>query len=176
MHLFKRIFLIGFMGSGKSTLGRKLAVSLGWTFVDMDEKIVEKAGMKIPEIFSVLGEPWFREMETKVLRSLAKSENLVVSTGGGAPCHSGNMKFMLETGLTIYLKLNPSQLASRLVNSKTERPLIKNIDETELPDYISGKLHEREEWYSLAAITIDGFDADIPSLISLVRQWKPDNF
>jgi len=171
MHPGRRIFLIGFMGSGKSTLGRKLAACLGWSFTDMDERIEEEAGMKIPEIFSSGGEAWFREMESSVLRSLASAENMVVSTGGGAPCHSGNMELMLGSGLTVYLKLNCEQLANRLLNSKTERPLLKNIDEAGLPHFISGKLREREKWYSRAAITIDGFDADISSLVSLVRQW-----
>ncbi len=172
MHPGRKIFLIGFMGSGKSTTGRKLAARLGWSFVDLDDRIEERAGMKIPEIFSEKGEAWFREMESTVLHDLANSADLVVSTGGGAPCHDNNMDLMLSSGLTVYLKLTPAQLKNRLLNSKTERPLLKNINEVDLTDFISQKLLEREKWYSRAALTIDGFETDISSLISLARHWK----
>ncbi|NMC36872.1 MAG: shikimate kinase [Bacteroidales bacterium] len=172
MHPGRKIFLIGFMGSGKSTTGRKLAACLGWSFVDLDERIEERAGMKIPEIFSEKGETWFRKLESSVIRDLEHITDLVVSTGGGAPCHDDNMDFMLGSGLTVYLKLTPEQLKSRLQNSKTERPLLKKINEDDLADFITRKLMEREKWYSRAAITIDGFETDISSLISLVRQWK----
>lgn len=176
MHPGRKIFLIGFMGSGKSTTGRKLAARLRWSFVDLDDRIEERAGMKIPEIFSEKGEAWFREMESSVLQDLAHNTDLVVSTGGGAPCHDDNMDFMLRSGLTVYLKLTPEQLKNRLKNSKTERPLLKNINEPDFTDYISRKLREREKWYSRAAITIDGFETDISSLISLVRHWKEGNY
>jgi shikimate kinase len=172
MHPGRKIFLIGFMGSGKSTSGKKLADRLGWSFIDLDERIEERAGMKIPEIFANKGEAWFREMEATVLHDLAHTTDLVVSTGGGAPCYDDNMDFMLHSGLTVYLKLTPEQLKNRLQNSKTERPLLKNINEPYLTDYISQKLSEREKWYSRAAITVDGFETDISSLISLVRHWK----
>lgn len=172
MHPGRKIFLIGFMGSGKSTTGRKLAACLGWSFVDLDDRIEERAGMKIPDIFSEKGEAWFREMESSVLHDLAHGADLIVSTGGGAPCHDNNMDFMLSSGLTVYLKLTPAQLQNRLLNSKTERPLLKNINEDDLTDFISQKLREREKWYSRAAIIIDGFETDISSLISLIRHWK----
>lgn len=168
----RKIFLIGFMGSGKSTVGRKLAARLGWSFIDLDDRIEEKAGMKIPEIFKEKGEAWFREMESTILHDLVNYTDFVISTGGGAPCYDDNMDFMLRSGLTVYLKLTPAQLKERLIKSKTVRPLLKNINASELINFISQKLQEREKWYSRASITIDGFEIDISHLISLVRQWK----
>src|SRR5665647_886628 len=101
------VYIIGFMGSGKTTAGKKLAAALGWSFIDLDKKIEEHTGKIIPDIFSQNGEVWFRNVEAEVLRSLNELTNTVISTGGGAPCHDDNMDYMLETGFTVYIKLNP---------------------------------------------------------------------
>src|SRR5512133_3442701 len=98
------IYLIGFMGSGKSTAGRELARLLGWSFTDLDTEVEKREGKTIRQIFAQKGEEYFRNLETKVLRDLNTLANSVISTGGGTPCHSDNMDFMLENGLTIYLK------------------------------------------------------------------------
>ena len=124
-----KVYLIGFMGSGKTTTGLKLASLLGWEFKDLDKNIEENTGMTIPEIFSHHGEAYFREVESRILRSVEPVKNTVISTGGGTPCYSDNMDFMLNTGLTIYLKLNAGQLKSRLSDSNGERPLIKDLSE-----------------------------------------------
>ena len=121
------VYIIGFMGSGKSTAGKKLASLLGWSFIDLDKKIEEHTGKTIPEIFSQHGENYFRNVEAEVLRSLESQTKTVISTGGGTPCHGDNMDFMLETGLTLYLKLTSDQLKSRLSESKGERPLLKKL-------------------------------------------------
>ncbi|MBK9390342.1 MAG: AAA family ATPase [Bacteroidetes bacterium] len=163
------VYIIGFMGSGKSTAGRNLAESLGWSFIDLDHKIEEHTGMKIPEIFSRYGEDHFREIESLMLRSIAPDSNTVVATGGGAPCYNDNMKFMLKTGLTIYLELTPAQLADRLRGSSDERPLIKNMQGEELLHYIENKLSERSEWYQKSHIIQNGFDPDIHDLHYLVK-------
>lgn len=165
---FRKIYIIGFMGSGKTTAGKKLATAMGWSFIDLDNKIEEEAGKTIPELFSEYGEEYFRYTETNVLRRLKCQADTVISTGGGAPCHSDNMNFMLDTGLTIYLKLTPVQLCSRLSESDGERPLIKNMDHENLLEFIKEKLSVREEWYKLAAITVDGIDLDISALHSSV--------
>lgn len=170
MPLKDKIYLIGFMGSGKSTTGRRLAAGLGWYFIDLDRKIEEETGLRIPELFSRYGEAGFRETETRVLRALRPLSGTVVSTGGGAPCFNDNMKFMLETGLTIYLKLTPAQLKKRLEASRTERPLLKGVSRENLLDFVSGKLSEREQWYAMAEMTIDGTFTDYPSLVTMIRQ------
>jgi shikimate kinase len=164
------VYIIGFMGSGKTTAGKKLAAALGWSFIDLDKKIEENTGKIIPDLFSQYGEPWFRIVEAEVLRSLKGHTNTVISTGGGAPCHDENLDYMLETGLTVYLKLTPGQLKSRLTTSKGVRPLIKDLNTEELSVFIENKLSLREKWYNRAEITVEGIDTDINLLMSLVRE------
>ena len=169
MHPINKIYLIGFMGSGKSTVGKKLASRLNWSFIDLDDKIELKTGIKIAEIFAGKGESFFRAMESDVLRSLATEADTVISTGGGTPCFDENMDYMLESGLTIYLKMTPAQLKTRLLRSSHERPLIKNIRIEDLQGFIEKKLGEREKWYSRAEIAFDRFNSDISDLLALVR-------
>jgi shikimate kinase len=163
------IYLIGFMGSGKSTAGKKLASLLGWSFIDLDKKIEEHTGKTIIEIFSKDGEEYFRNLETQLIRDLKFNTNSVISTGGGTPCHNNNMDFMLETGLTIYLKLTPAELKSRLSGARSERPLIKDLDQTGLHSFIVEKLADREKWYLRSDITAEGIDLDFKKLFSLVK-------
>ncbi len=165
-----KIFLIGFMGSGKSTVGRKLASQLKWSYIDLDEKIESEAGMKITDIFSVKGESWFRELESKMLRSLETETKAVISTGGGTPCFDDNMEYMLATGITIYLKLTPAQLKSRLMRSSHQRPLIIGIGSDKLLGFIEGKLAEREKWYLEAELTVDRFNTQLSDLYLLVKK------
>lgn len=169
MYSRQKVYIIGFMGSGKSTIGRKLASLLRWHFTDLDRRIEKYSGKTIPEIFSQDGEIYFRDLESEVLKSLKSHTNTVISTGGGTPCFGTNMDFMLETGLTIYLKLTPLQLKSRLANSKGERPLIKDLTNNGLLHFIEDKLASREKWYNRAEITFEGFDPDINQLVNMVR-------
>jgi shikimate kinase len=163
------LYIIGFMGSGKTTAGKKVASSLGWAFIDLDKKIEEHSGMTISEIFREYGENHFRIAEAEVLRSVCPDMNTVISTGGGTPCYGNNMEFMLETGLTIYLKMTPQQLAGRLSSSKDERPLIRNLNGETLLSYIEEKLALREIWYEKSAIIAEGSDLDVAALISRVK-------
>jgi shikimate kinase len=162
------IYIIGFMGSGKSTTGRKLASLLGWSFRDLDREIETHDGRKIPEIFAQDGEEYFRAMESEVLRDLDTVSDTIISTGGGTPCHSNNMDHMLSAGITVYLRLTPLQLKNRLLHSNTERPLIKDLDNESILDFIEKKLVEREPWYKRADIIISGFDTDITALNRLI--------
>jgi len=163
------VYIIGFMGSGKSTAGKKLAASLGWTFIDLDRKIEERAGKTIPQIFAQDGEEQFRKIESDVLKSVKDKTETIVSTGGGTPCHGENMEIMLETGLTVYLKMTPEQLAKRLLESTGERPLIKNIPDDQLYGFIEKKLGVREKWYNKANIIIEGANLDIGRLSSFIK-------
>ncbi|MCX6330869.1 MAG: shikimate kinase [Bacteroidia bacterium] len=163
------VYIIGFMGSGKSTAGKKLAALLEWTFIDLDRKIEEKAGKTIPQIFAQDGEEQFRQIETDILKSVKGLTETIVSTGGGTPCHGDNMDLMLETGLTIYLKMTPQQLTNRLLESTGERPLIKNIPDDQLFEFIEKKLAVREKWYTRANIIIEGINLDISRLHSLIK-------
>jgi shikimate kinase len=171
MHQATKIFLIGFMGSGKSTTGKKLASHLNWSFIDLDEKIEIMTGMKIKNIFSEKGETFFRKVESETLHGIVSETNTVISTGGGTPCFGDNMDFMISNGLTIYLTMTPARLQSRLADSSDHRPLLKDIGKEELKEYIARKLSEREKWYSRAEIIVDGFNTDFSVLYSLVKKF-----
>ena len=170
----KFIYIIGFMGSGKSTAGRKLAALMGWPFIDLDRKIEELARKTIPRIFSEDGEEHFRKIESEVLRNLDNTGRIVVSTGGGTPCHGDNMDFMLQTGLTVYLKMTPLHLSKRLLESSGERPLLKNVPDESLPQFIEEKLSHREKWYNKAEIIVDGHSLNIELLGSIINS-KQEN-
>jgi shikimate kinase len=163
------VYMIGFMGSGKTTAGKKLASKLKWKFIDLDQVIEKKEGLSIPEIFGQSGEEYFRKSESEMLRNLENLKNAVVSKGGGAPCHYNNMDFMLKTGITIYLKMTPEQLSSRLKGSNAQRPLIKDLEDEKLLGYIGQKLSDREKWYGKADIIVNGYDVDINELCLQVR-------
>ena len=170
MHQANKIFLLGFMGSGKSTTGKKLSSHLNWSFIDLDEKIEQTTGMDIRDIFSEKGEAFFRKIESDTLKGMASESNAVISTGGGTPCFGDNMDFMLRTGLTVYLRMTPARLKSRLAGTSEHRPLLKDIGKNELQEYITAKLAEREKWYSRAEIIVDGFKTDFSALYTLVKK------
>jgi len=163
-----RIFLIGFMGSGKSTLGAQLARRLDYQFMDMDKLIEDTAELTIPEIFNEHGEEIFRKWEHDILLELCRREKLVISTGGGAPCHSEMMDLMNANGCTIYLKLSPNTLHDRLMRSKTERPLIKGKSEAELLEFITKLLEKREKIYEQATHIVDGINLRSEELAALL--------
>lgn len=166
------IYIIGFMGSGKSTAGRKLAAAVGCPFIDLDRKIEEVASKTIPRIFAEDGEEHFRKIESEVLKNLDTGRRLIVSTGGGTPCHGDNMDFMLQTGLTVYLKMTPGQLSKRLLDSSGERPLLKNVPDESLPRFIEEKLEQREKWYNKADLIVDGQNLNIELLGSIINSKK----
>jgi shikimate kinase len=153
-----KIFLIGFMGSGKSTIGRRLANYLEYEFVDLDKLIEDKAGMSIAEYFSKNGEESFRELERDTLQQTAFSENTVIATGGGVPCHFDNMDWMYKEGKVVYLSMDPKALAGRLKHSKVSRPLIKDLDQDELVKFITQRLVSRDVFYKRAHYIVSGLD------------------
>jgi len=167
-----KIFLIGFMGSGKTTIGKRLAERIGFDFVDTDHFIEMQQGLSVTEIFARHGEPAFREMERNVLSEMLNLDYAVVSTGGGMPCHGNNMDVMLSGGKVVYLKTSPQALARRLLRSHTERPLIKGKSETELQQYITTKLTEREPFYNRAHIIMETENISIEELLQSLKLMK----
>jgi len=152
-----RIFLIGYMGSGKTTIGKLLAARLGYRFLDIDTTIEEKYFKSISQIFVEKGEPEFRLIEKQNLHDLAEFENVVISTGGGAPCFFDNMDYMKAHGITIYLKLSAAQLTERLESSHDgKRPLLADRKGAELLQFIAAGLAKREPFYSKAQFIISG--------------------
>jgi shikimate kinase len=163
-----RIFLIGFMGSGKTTVGKKLASSLGYLFMDMDRVIEEESRMTISRIFDEMGEEEFRRMEHELILRIIQMENVVISTGGGVPCFYDNMELINRHGISIYLKMKPEDLLKRLKGSRYERPLIRDLSPGELDQYITDKLKERETQYLKSKYIIDGTHPDVPGILETI--------
>jgi shikimate kinase len=159
-----KIYLVGYMGSGKTTNGRQLARRLHMDFLDLDEFIERTYRISIPLFFGKYDEKAFRTVERESLHKTLSSDNIVISTGGGTPCFFDNMDWMNQNGLTVYLKMHPKSLYIRLTESKKTRPLIKQKPEAELTDFIMSSLEYRETFYSKAAITVKGESLDIDQL------------
>jgi len=145
-----KIFLVGFMGCGKSTYGRKLAQKLNWNFIDMDDCIEEKENMSISEIFETKGEEYFRNVETETLKDFENSNSTIISCGGGVPCFNNNMSIINSIGESVYISLPPTTLKERLVGEKSKRPLVAKLSDEELLSFISSKLEERGPFYEQA--------------------------
>lgn len=169
----KRIFLIGYMGAGKTTIGRLLAARLNLSFVDLDLFIEKRFHKTINEIFAEKGEEGFRLMEREALHEVGEYEDALISVGGGAPCFFDNIRFMNEKGQSIYLKVNADVLAARLNTGKHSRPLLKDKTEAEIKDFIVSMLEKREPFYNQAGLVFDssayshkgGIEEMIPHLI-----------
>jgi shikimate kinase len=163
------IFLIGFMGCGKTTLGRKLASRLGYMFMDLDHVLEAQAGMTIAEYFSTHGEDAFRKLESDVLKQSKYPEHAVISTGGGLPCFFDNMDWINGHGKSVYIKLPPKTLAGRLENEKEERPLLREKHGEALIAFIGEKLTEREPFYNQATIIADGLSLTAEKVEKLLK-------
>ena len=161
----QNIILIGFMGCGKSTLGKKLAKQLNYEFVDMDNEIEKLQNKIVSEIFEQEGEAFFRLKEHELLKSYLGSNNKLISTGGGAPCFHDNMKVINELGVSVYIKLSPNALLSRLKGERSNRPLVNSLSEEELFDFIDQRLKEREVDYNKASIIHDPFKETTADLL-----------
>jgi len=160
-----RIYLVGYMGCGKSTIGRKVAEILGISFVDLDKYIEERYFKSVPAIFAEEGEERFREKERTSLLEVSQFENVVVGTGGGAPCFFDNMEVMNNNGVTVYISPDTEVLATRLLKSKTERPLIVGKSHEELISFINNALLKRAPFYEKAKIVIRGENNLDPQLV-----------
>ncbi|WP_153641202.1 shikimate kinase [Prolixibacter sp. NT017] len=166
-----KIYLIGYMGCGKSTLGRKLAQRLNLCFIDLDKYIEERNFRTIPTIFAEEGEEGFRLCEKKALEEIADFENLVVATGGGAPCFFENMELMNRTGATIYIAPPTEILVERLLKSKNERPLIKGKSREELTRFIDENLQKRAPFYEKASLIIrDKHNLEVDDVLRLLEK------
>jgi shikimate kinase len=162
------VFVIGFMGSGKSTFGKKLATKLGYGFIDLDEEVVKLAGKSISEIIEQEGEEKFRQLENTALKGLDIS-NKVISTGGGTPCFYDNIEWMKEHGLVVYLNVPEGVIYSRLKTTDlTQRPLLKGLDDDGLKQFIHTKLEERLPYYYRAKVFFNPVNTDMEYLVRLV--------
>ena len=168
-----KIVLIGYMGSGKSSIGKKLASVLNLPFKDIDSEIEKREGCSISEIFSKKGEIYFRKIENAVLKELlSQPESFVLATGGGTPCYADSMDFILarENTEVIYLKMSIAALSTRLYLEKENRPLLKHLNSEEmLEDFVRKHLFERAYYYNQAHFVIDNeneMDETVEKIIS----------
>lgn len=165
-----RVILVGFPGSGKSSVGKKLAAKLGCDFVDLDDAFEEAYHVSIPDFFAKYNEPAFRSCERKVLLDKLALDNVVLSAGGGTPCFANNMDTMKQSGIVVYIKMTPASLFDRLSHAKRVRPLLRNKTPEELRDYIDTNLPLRETFYQQAHLTVKGESIDIEGLCVEVKK------
>lgn len=148
----KRIFLTGYMGAGKTTVGKVLAEKLGLSFIDLDLFIEERYRKTVRQLFAERGEDAFREIERRLLHEVAEFEDVVISTGGGTPCFFDNMAFMNGAGTTVYLQVSVEELAARLETCRQTRPVLQNRSGEALRDFIRESLEKRAPFYEQCRI------------------------
>ncbi len=165
-----RIYLIGFMGSGKSRMGRELSKKMNIQNIDLDKFIESSMFMTIPEIFAKYGEEGFRKIEHEKLMELSAFENVIISTGGGAPCFYNNMEVMNQTGITLFLNPTIEMLVYRLLRSKNKRPLIEGMGKEELTPFIQEKLKDRLPFYEQATLVIDPNEVKTKKVIKKIEK------
>ena len=148
----RNVFLVGYMGVGKTTIGKLLSAEMDLQFIDLDKYIESRYRKTIKELFNKKGENGFRKIEREMLHEVATFQNVLISTGGGTPCFYDNMIYMNKMGVTVYVKASVDQLVSRLLASKNTRPLIQSKSPHELKEFVTQHLQQRQEYYSQANI------------------------
>jgi len=164
-----RLFIIGYKSSGKTTIGKKLAQKLKMEFIDLDHAIEERENRSVPEIYTEIGDTEFRKLEWEVLREIVKKDNIIVSTGGGAPCHCNNMNLMEKYGDVLYIHLDNDTLVSRLKHATKDRPIVLNKTDEELRDYIADLRNRCEHHYTRAKYIIEGKDISVNKIIEALN-------
>jgi shikimate kinase len=161
-----KIFLIGFMGSGKTHWGRLLSEKLNLPFFDLDEQIASHEGKSISEIFAVHGEEYFRLQEKNILYLITESHDaLIIACGGGTPCYFNNIEYMNNAGTTVWLNSSPEELYRRLLKEKEKRPLINELTDEQLQGFILKKYADRRIYYEQAEVTVEDESAELEKII-----------
>lgn len=164
-----KIYLIGYMASGKTNLGKEMAAVSGMPMVDMDDLFEEKYRLSITEFFEKYGEPVFRRLEHGILEDTFLMDDVIIATGGGTPCFFDNMDLILQSGVSVYLKAPVEVLLSRLRGIRKKRPLLKEVSEEELEAFITGQIREREPYYLRAEYVVEGPDIDAGELLKKIQ-------
>ena len=156
------IFLIGYMGCGKTTLGEELAKQMGLHYIDLDDYIEDRQGMTITEIFDEMGEGHFRELEADALRDVAAMTDVIVGCGGGTPCHGDNMALMNRSGVTVWLTTSPERITARLLlpDQKAKRPKVANLPDEAVLSLVEKELEARTPYYAQAQLQFDSTDIE----------------
>lgn len=170
----KRIFLIGYMGAGKTSVGKVLAKRIGLSFIDLDSYIENRYQRTVGQLFEEKGEDAFRQIERNLLHEVAAFEDILISTGGGAPCFYDNIAFMNQSGTSVYLKVSVEELLKRLEVCKHTRPLLKNKTKEELRLFITKTLEKRKACYMQASVIFDAeemySDADVEAIAEALEK------
>ena len=166
-----KIVLLGYMASGKSTIGREISKKLDMKFIDLDDYISKREKTSISEIFKVKGEIYFRRIENLYLSEILNSkDSFILSLGGGTPCYSNNMELILNSeASSIYIKADIKTLASRLTAEKNKRPLVADLEDDKLIEFVAKHLFERRFFYEQASITVNTEDKSIEEIITEIR-------
>jgi len=166
-----KIVLLGYMASGKSTIGREFSKKLDMKFIDLDDYISKREKRSISEIFKVEGEIYFRKIESSYLGEILNSkDSFILSLGGGTPCYSNNMELILNSeASSIYIKADIKTLASRLTAEKNKRPLVAYLKDDKLIEFVAKHLFERRFFYEQASITVHTEDKSIEEIITEIR-------
>ena len=166
-----KIVLLGYMASGKSTIGREISKKLDMKFIDLDDYISKREKRSISEIFKVEGEIYFRKIESSYLGEILNSkDSFILSLGGGTPCYSNNMEVILNSeASSIYVKVDIKTLASRLTTEKNKRPLVADLEDDKLIEFVAKHLFERRFFYEQAYITVHTEDKSIEEIITEIR-------
>ena len=168
-----RIYLVGYMGAGKSTTAKRLARRIGVESYDTDHLFEERFHISANDFFKKYDEPLYRKLETQILQSTEQYENAVIATGGGTPCFNDNMAWMNGKGITVFLKTSPQTAYHRLSQSKVKRPLVFGKTPEELEAFIEKNHAERMPYYSQAQLTVKGEDLDLEALVEALRPLLP---
>ena len=164
-----KIFLIGFMGSGKTYWGKLLSQKLNFPFFDLDEKIVENEGRQIIEIFNKEGEEYFRLLEKDVLHMLTENhETFIMACGGGTPCFYNNIDYLKKNGTVVWINCSTETLYNRLLKEKAERPLISNMPDDQLKSYIVKKYSSRKIYYQQANLILPDEGLTLEIIVSKI--------
>ncbi|MBR1798974.1 MAG: shikimate kinase [Bacteroidales bacterium] len=159
-----KYYIVGYMYSGKSTFGRRVAIEKDLDFLDLDDAFERRYHFTITDFFARFGEKAFRQLEEKILLSTEKMDNIVVSTGGGTPCFGSNMDFMLHHGTVIYLRMNADEICARAETSHRQRPLLQHLSDSQRRTFVEQQLSQRETFYSRSHIILDGNNPTLPNL------------
>jgi len=169
-----RVYLIGYMASGKSNLGQQLAAALGYAFADIDYLFEERYRISVFDFFEKYDEDSFRKIERKLLHETLAMDNTVISTGGGTPCFFDNMDFIADAGISVYLHWPVEPLLCRLRAVRKKRPLLNKVQPDDLDRWVKGHLAEREKYYHRADYLFEAEKGDILMLAGwIIRQSKP---
>jgi shikimate kinase len=161
-----KIFLLGFMGSGKTHWGRQLSKKLSIPFYDLDEQIIEREGKSINEIFAQHGEEHFRMVEKETLHIITEShDSLIMACGGGTPCYFNNIEYMNQSGTTVWLDTPIPVLFTRLLKERTHRPLLKDLSDDQIKSFINKKFSDRKMYYEQADVVMAEEPVELEKLI-----------